>query len=69
MPSFTASSLAAGLIFGAIGLWIFREGKRNLNFVTPFIGIALMIYTMFTEGPLLDWGVGLLLCVAAYFLW
>jgi hypothetical protein len=66
---FTPSSLLAGLLFGAIGIWVFREGKRRLNFVTPLIGIGLMSYTLFTSGPLADWGVGLLLCVLAYALW
>lgn len=68
LPPLSLSGLFAGLIFGAIGLWLFREGKRQLNFSFYLIGLALMVYPYFTTGPLLDWGVGFLLCFIAYLL-
>lgn len=61
------SSLLAGLVFGAIGLYVFRRGKQRLEFDIIFIGIALMVYPYFTKGPLADWGVGIGLCALAYY--
>jgi dolichol kinase len=69
MIDFSFSSLASGLIFGAVGLWMFREGKRLEKTHAIFIGVALMIYPYFTKGPAADWGVGFCLCGLAYYLW
>ena len=66
---FSFSGLMSSFIFGVIGIYLFREGKRRLNFAVLFIGIALMIYPYFTHGPLLDWGVGIGLCFLARMLW
>lgn len=66
---FSFSSLLAGLIFGIIGLWVFRQGKRNSNMKVLSVGLALMIYPYFTTGPWMDWGLGAALCGLAYYLW
>ncbi|MCB0371287.1 MAG: hypothetical protein KDD45_18180 [Bdellovibrionales bacterium] len=63
------SGIIAGLLFGIIGLWMFREGKRRSEIPILLIGIALMVYPYFTSGPLADWGVGIILCGLAYRLW
>jgi len=65
----TASGLFAGIIFGGIGLWLFREGKRHVNYGVLFTGIAMMVYPYFTHTPLGDWGVGIALCFLARYLW
>jgi hypothetical protein len=65
--SFSFSALAAGFVFGIVGFYIFRHGKRSLNYPLIFTGIALMSYTLFTQGPLQDWGGGALLCGLAYY--
>jgi hypothetical protein len=65
----SASSLFAGLIFGVLGMWMFSQGKRKLNYTVLMISMALMIYPYFTHGPLQDWGVGVALCALAYFFW
>ena len=62
------SGLIASLVFGVIGMWMFRHGKQNANGSLSLIGIALMIYPYFTSGPLADWGVGIVLCGIAYYL-
>ncbi|PIS11980.1 MAG: hypothetical protein COT73_01020 [Bdellovibrio sp. CG10_big_fil_rev_8_21_14_0_10_47_8] len=67
--SFDGWSLAAGFIFGVIGLWMFREGRRQDNDYTPWIGVALMIYPYFVDGAKLNWGLGIVLCFLAYRLW
>jgi hypothetical protein len=65
---FSPSSLIAGLVFGVIGLSVFRLGKRDLNFPLVFTGLTLMIYPYFTPNAWLTWGVGVALCVLSYYL-
>ena len=66
---FSFSAIMSGFIFGVIGLWLFREGKRRLNFRVMLTGIALMVVGYFTKGPFQDWGGGLALCGLAYWFW
>lgn len=63
------SSIFASLMFGTIGFIVFRRGKQESNFKLLFIGLGLMLYTYFTSGYLMDWGVGLVLSFAAYYYW
>lgn len=67
--SISISGLFAGLLFGLIGMWMFRQGKKNLNHPVLIIGICLMAYPYFTTSPVADWGLGVLLCGLAYYLW
>lgn len=69
MLNFSISSIFASLIFGTIGIIVFRRGKKESNFKLLFIGLGLMLYTYFTSGYLLDWGLGLALSFAAYYYW
>lgn len=64
---FSFSSLLASFTFGVIGIAVFREGKKRAEFDLIFIGIAMMVYPYFTNGPWMDWGIGLLLGALAYF--
>ncbi len=59
----------AGFVFSVIGFYVFREGKRKINYSLVFIGIALMLYSYFTHGPWQDWGIGVALCGAAKYFW
>ena len=61
------SAIASSLLFSTIGFYVFRLGRRRSNFKIIFTGIALMAYSYFTQGPLLDWGVGFILCGVAYY--
>jgi hypothetical protein len=69
MASLTVSKIASGILFGVIGLWMFKRGKSNSDLRIIAIGIALMFYPYLTNGPVLDWGVGIALCGLAYYLW
>lgn len=65
----TFSGLFSSLVFGVIGLWLFREGKRRINNRVMWVGLLLMIVPNFTSGVLADWGCGLALCGLAYYWW
>jgi hypothetical protein len=64
---FSPSGLFAGFVFGVIGIWLFRKGKKEAEFDFIFIGLALMVYPYFTKGPWGDWGIGAALCSLAYY--
>jgi hypothetical protein len=66
---FSVSSLVAMFVFSVIGLYVFREGKRKVNYTLLFLGIGLMIYPYFTKAAWQDWGVGIALCIWAYMVW
>ncbi len=63
------SSIAAGLLFGTIGLWLLREAKRRGNLKLIPLAILLMAYSYFTSNPYVDWGLGFALCALAYYVW
>jgi len=63
----TFSGLFSAILFGAVGMWLFARGKKNLEYRNLFIGLALMIYPYFTHGAFQDWGVGVALCALAYY--
>ncbi len=65
----STSGIISSLIFGIIGMWMFREGKREAKMPIMLIAIALMMYPYLTTGPLADWGVGVVLCGLAYYFW
>ncbi|HWU44178.1 MAG TPA: hypothetical protein VN132_12090 [Bdellovibrio sp.] len=63
---FDIHAILAGLIYGIIGMWLFRRGRRDANLRYVVVGLLLMIYPYFTRGPVYNWGVGALLCAYAY---
>lgn len=65
----SVSAIASGLLFSGLGLWLFRQVKPRSNLKLIPIAIGLMSFSYFTTGPLLDWGLGVLLCLAAYMVW
>jgi hypothetical protein len=65
---FSFSALMAGFIFGVIGFYLFRHGKKRVHYPWILIGLVLMIYPLFVSGDLMNWGIGLVLCGAAYFM-
>ena len=61
------SGVMSAFIFGVIGFYLCKEGRKHVNYAWLFIGIALMVYPIFVHGPLLDWGLGFGLCALAYY--
>lgn len=60
------SALLASVVFGLIGMGVFRRGKREGHFKLMLIGLALMLYTYFTGNPWADWLIGSGLTGVAY---
>ncbi len=58
---FTFTSFMSSLIFGAVGVYYFRLGKKNQNFALITIGIALCLINLFISNTpiLLLTGAGL----------
>ena len=68
LSGFSVSALIAGVIFGIVGYYVYRWGKKNFNMRVRLIGVALMIYPYLTPTAFLTWAVGFGLCFLAY-LW
>ena len=64
---FSFSAIMSAFIFGVVGFYLLKEGRKRTNFAWVWIGIGLMAYPMLVHGPLLDWGVGFGLCWLAYY--
>lgn len=58
--------LIGGIVFGIIGLYLFRHGRRNQVIRNVVIGLILMIYPYFVSEKKLFWFVGLVLLLWAY---
>jgi hypothetical protein len=64
---FSFSGIMSGFIFGVVGFYLFKEGRKRVNYAWVFIGAGLMVYTLFVSGPWLDWGLGFGLSWLAYY--
>jgi hypothetical protein len=67
LSSFSPWALVAGVIFGIVGVYLFRKGKRELNHKVMVIGIVMMIYPLFFTDALPTWGIGIALSGLAYY--
>jgi multisubunit Na+/H+ antiporter MnhE subunit len=67
--SFSPWALVGGFIFGLVGLWLFRHGRKNANNRNVVIGLLLMMYPLFISSAVWTWAVGILLCGYAYYEW
>ena len=62
----SASTIYAGLIFGAIGLAAFIYGKKQTSFKPMVIGIALMAYPYFVSHEIWVWAIGAVLTFSLF---
>jgi LytS/YehU family sensor histidine kinase len=67
--SFSLSSIIAGLLFGVIGLYAFRWGRKRNNNKVYMTGMVMMVYPMFVHGDKLTWSIGLALSGVLYHYW
>ena len=63
---FRPSAIFASLVFGVIGIYLFRYGKKAANFKLIAMSVLLMVFTMFTTHWMLDWGIGIVFCGISY---
>lgn len=63
---FSVSSLLAGLLFGAAGIWLIKDGRREGNLPWAVIGVVLLVYPYFVPNPWATWGIGVALLALAY---
>ena len=63
------SSLIGGFVFGTVGFWMIREGKRKSRIDLAVIGFVLCIYPFFIDNPWLVWGLGSGLIAWTYRIW
>lgn len=60
-------AIVGGLLFNLIGLWVFRKGRREQNKKLVWMGVALLVYPLFTMDPWPIWVIGILLCGLTYY--
>lgn len=63
------SSIFAGLLFGAIGLFLIKSGRQKSDMRLVVIGILMLGYGYFTKNAIQDWGIGAAFCGLAYKIW
>jgi hypothetical protein len=63
------SGFMAALLFGAVGLWVWRQAKVRASFQLYILAVALMVYPYFTPTPFWTWGVGIVLCLVVKLVW
>ena len=64
---FNSASIAADIIFGAIGLAAFIYGKKMVSARAMLLGVALMGFQFVVSDPVWTYVVGALLTAALFF--
>lgn len=59
-------ALAGMVLFSMLGLWAFKEGRREANIKLLLMGIALVGYSYFTPQTWVVWVAGIGLTVVAF---
>jgi hypothetical protein len=59
-------NLLAGVIFGLLGLFLFRAAKRDANLPAIAFSLGLMGYSWFVTNVWANWGIGILLSFFAF---
>jgi Na+/proline symporter len=66
--NFSIASIFAGIVFGIIGVFVFKRGKDKGNIKGILLGLLLMLFPYFTPGAAwIDWVVGAGLSAVAYY--
>ncbi len=67
--SFDPYELLAGFIFGVIGWWMLKEGRKRGEIQIALMGLALMIVPYFTSGLKMMLIICCGICLWAYNIW
>lgn len=62
----SASTLFAGLLFGAIGTGVFFYGRKQRQVLPFLVGTALMVYPYFFDDVWLLYGIGIVLIAVLF---
>jgi hypothetical protein len=63
----TPAYLFGAIVFGLIGVGVFRHGRRQERPVLKWIGVGLMLYPYAVSQTWLLYAIGVALCVALWF--
>ena len=66
---FNGWTLFWGFTFGTLGLWFIKQAKERANYGLGAIGLTLLVYPYFVANPWFCFGLGTVLCLAAYKIW
>ncbi|WP_413574720.1 hypothetical protein ACLVWU_10865 [Bdellovibrio sp. HCB290] len=66
---YSVGALIGGTLFGIIGIYLFRKGRREAHSPNIWVGLGLMLYPLFVSSTLYTYVVGVLLCGVAYYYW
>jgi hypothetical protein len=63
----SVSEIMAAFIFGVVGLYYFRLGRKDTHYPLIFTGLGLMLYPYFISGEKTVWIVGFALWATGYY--
>jgi hypothetical protein len=58
--------LFGAIVFGLVGIWAFRSGRKNARPRTLWLGVALMFYPYAVSSTWLLYAIGTGLCAAVF---
>lgn len=58
--------IVGAIVFGLVGLWAWRRGRKSERPRTRWLGVALMLYPYGVSNTALLYGVGTLLCAGLW---
>lgn len=65
--SFTFANIMAWVIFGLIGMFAFKYGRKEKSYKPLIIGVVLMVYPYFVSNTIVLYAVGIVLTSLLYF--
>lgn len=65
--NFTASGLAAGILFGVCGIYLLGKGRREANPWSLIIGVTMLLYPYAVSDDLALWGIGIALFTLGWY--
>ncbi len=67
LGGFSFGTIIVAVVFGLVGFFAFRYGKKNGEPRPLFLGIALMAYGYFVSNAWLSLGIGAILTLLLFF--
>jgi hypothetical protein len=67
LGSFSIATIIIAIVFGFVGFYAFRYGRKNSEPRPLFLGIALMAYGYFVTDPWISLAIGAVLTLLIFF--